>query len=194
MKKVLFINACPRIDSRTLKLARNYFELLKNSQEIQVQEVKVCELKLKPLCEQSLLRRNAEIESGNLSGEEYKYAKDFAAADLIVVAAPFWDASYPAVLKTYIENICVNTITFEYNSKGIPQKKCHAEKLIYITTAGGFLPEVTSVQLQWQELCNMFSIREFRFYAADRLDIVPADVEKILSVTMEKIASGEKLK
>ena len=40
----------------------------------------------------------------------------------------------------------------------------------------------------------MFSIREFRFYAADRLDIVPADVEKILSDTMEKIASGEKLK
>ena len=194
MKKVLFINACPRFESRTLKLARQYFELLKNLQEIQVQEVKVCELNLKPLHEQDLLRRNAEIESGNLSGEEYKYAKDFAAADLIVVAAPFWDASYPAVLKTYIENICVNTITFEYNSKGIPQKKCHAEKLIYITTAGGFLPEVTSVQLQWQELCNMFSIREFRFYAADRLDIVPADVEKILSDTMEKIASGEKLK
>lgn len=45
----------------------------------------------------------------------FKYAHEFANADLIVIAAPFWDLSIPALLKVYIENIAVDGITFEYS-------------------------------------------------------------------------------
>ena len=42
----------------------------------------------------------------------FDYAKDFAKADTIVIAAPFWDLSFPASLKCYIEAINILGITF----------------------------------------------------------------------------------
>ena len=48
---------------------------------------------------------------------EISYAKQFAGADTIVIAAPFWDLSFPAILKTYIENIYVTGIVSRYSKK-----------------------------------------------------------------------------
>ena len=53
--------------------------------------------------------------------------KQFAAADVIVIAAPYWDLMFPAVLKTYLENITVTGITFCYSDQGRPQSMCKAK-------------------------------------------------------------------
>ena len=42
-------------------------------------------------------------------------------ADTIVIAAPFWDFSFPAALKIYIENIYVTGIVSRYGSDGRPE-------------------------------------------------------------------------
>ena len=66
----------------------------------------------------------------------FRYAKQFAAADEIVIAAPFWDLSFPAKLKIYLEQIAVAGITFDYID-GRPKGLCKAKKLTYVTTSGG---------------------------------------------------------
>lgn len=52
----------------------------------------------------------------------FRYAKQFAQAADIVVAAPYWDLSFPAILKVYLEQICVTGLTFQYTPEGILQE------------------------------------------------------------------------
>ena len=193
MKKVLFINACVRSNSRTLELAKFYFEKLKQKENVEITEIKVFNLNLLPLTEKTLLERNIDIENADFSKNEYNYARLFASVDLIVIASPYWDSSFPACLKVFIEHICVNTLTFEYDKNAKPTKKCKAEKLIYITTAGGFIPKRPSILAQLKELCFMFGIKKVKFYASTKLDILPQKTKSLLDKIKAKIKKGERL-
>ena len=42
-------------------------------------------------------------EERDFSHEMFRYAKAFAEADEILIAAPFWDLAFPAILRNYIE-------------------------------------------------------------------------------------------
>ena len=42
-------------------------------------------------------------------------------ADEIVIGAPYWDLSFPAALKTYLEHCCVCDVTFHYTQEGRPE-------------------------------------------------------------------------
>ena len=53
-----------------------------------------------------------------------------------MIAAPFWDLSFPAKLKIYLEQITVSGITFQYRN-GRPTGLCRAKRLTYVTTSGG---------------------------------------------------------
>ena len=130
---ILFIDACVRKDSRTKRLAEAFLKRL---------DGEICRLKLEehtfPLLDGALLeKRDALIEAAAYDNEMFDFARQFAAADEIVIAAPYWDYSFPAVLKQYIEHINVVGITFEYTPEGIPKGLCRAGRLTYITTAGG---------------------------------------------------------
>ena len=69
------------------------------------EEVKLTDIELEPLNEERLDYRTAQIEKQNYNDSIFKLSKQFAEADLIIVAAPYWDGQFPAVLKTYMENI-----------------------------------------------------------------------------------------
>ena len=60
-----------------------------------------------------------------------------AQADLVVIAAPDWDMTFPAALKIYLEWTCTLGITFHYTRTGVQEGLCRAKELVYITTAGG---------------------------------------------------------
>ena len=111
-----------------------------------------------------------------------------------MIAAPYWDLMFPAVLKTYLENITVSVITFQYSEEGRPQSLCRAKTLHYVTTAGGFI-EQNDFGFSYVEALaqNFFGISEIHRYAAEGLDIFGADVETILGKTKQEIskASGE---
>ena len=129
--KILFINSCARDSSRTAELSRHLLDNLDG----EITEVNLYKENILPLDENDLKKRNLH----DYSDEDYKYAKQFQSADAIVIAAPFWDLSFPSVLKIYLENITVSGITFEYSKEGIPVGKCNAKKLYYITTSGGYI-------------------------------------------------------
>lgn len=83
----------------------------------------------------------------------------------------------------YIEHICVQSVTFGHGADGRPAKLCKADRLTYITTAGGPLRKVPSVKLYWEELCGMFGIEDLRFYCAAGLDANPAAAAGTLQST-----------
>lgn len=184
MKKLLYINACMRAESRTERLARDYLRLAFPQDEFSVQEVRLAELDILPMDGAAIAARDADIAAGRTDMPPYALARDFAAADEIVIAAPFWDSSFPSKLKVYLEHICVQSVTFGYGADGRPARLCRAQQLVYITTAGGPLRKAPSVKLYFEELCEMFAIDDFRFYSADGLDVNPAAVDSTLQATL----------
>ena len=64
--------------------------------------------------------------------------RQFASADIIIIAAPFGDFSFPSLLRVYLERMCVSQMTFHYNEKGETVGDCRASRMIYVTTRGGY--------------------------------------------------------
>lgn len=129
---ILFINACVRENSRTLVLAKNVLKDMVG----EVAELNLNLESIEPLNAELLEKRESLIKDGKLDDYMFRYARQFATADEIVIAAPFWDLSFPAKLKIYFEQITVSGITFKYMN-GDPLGLCKAKKLTYITTSGG---------------------------------------------------------
>lgn len=185
--KVLFINACVRENSRTLKLSKAYMaERYNDSAEIR--EVFLPNKRLQPLDGDMLQRRKTDIAVGDFSSELYEDAKNFADAEEIIIAAPYWDLSFPSMLKVYFEHICVNGITFQYGKDGRIIPLCKAKNLVYITTSGGYIGEEDSGLEYITGLCEMFGIEEIITYTAEGLDISGCNVEAVLNETIAQFS------
>lgn len=186
MEKVLFINACVRPGSRTLELAEALLRKLKG----EVQEVKLYETQYPVLDIDGIEKRVLASRDNDFSDPDFDAAKQFAAADVIVIAAPYWDLMFPAVLKAYLENITVSGITFEYSDQGIPQSLCKAKTLHYVTTSGGYIGQNDFGFSYINALAqNFFGITEIRRYTAEGLDIFGTDVQKVMEKAKLEIAS-----
>ncbi len=180
---LLFVDACARPQSRTLKIAENIAKKLSADWET----VNLYEEKLLPLDYCALLKRDKAAQSADFSDEMFRFAKQFKEADEILVAAPFWDLSFPSILKCYFEAVCVNGVTFVYNEKGVPEGLCKAKRLVYVTTAGGFIPENNYGYNYVKQLCtDFFGIKETTCIKAEGLDIQGADVEKIVKAALDE--------
>ena len=177
MDKVLFINACVRPCSRTLELAETLLQKLQG----EVQEVKLSQLTLPVLDLKGMEKRDRAVRENDFSDPLFDVAKQFADADIIVIAAPYWDLMFPAALKVYFENITVSNLTFRYSEQGRPESLCKAKVLYYVTTAGGFIGQNDFGFAYVKALAlGFFEIPEIHRYAAEGLDIFGADVNKIM--------------
>lgn len=186
--KTLFVNACVRPESRTKILAQYVLDKLDGD----IIELDLQEEKIQPLYLEDVQKRDELLKAGDHSDEMLKYAKQFAEADTIVFAAPYWDLAFPAMVKNYLEAITVQGITFYYNEEGFPQGLCKAKRVIYVMTAGG----PTSMPGQSfnfgfdyvKGLCQMlYGIKEVTCFKAEMLDVIGMDVEAILDKVKEEI-------
>ena len=126
--------------------------------------------------EEFLNRRRAEALAKDFRAPYFDLAKQFAAADLIVIAAPYWDLSFPAVLKQYFEQISVIGLTFGYSEKNVPFGLCKAQKLYYVTTSGDPDTSDTFGFDYVKELAErIYGIPECVLFKADGLDRSEAD-------------------
>ena len=158
----LYINCCVRGESRTDRLARavlgkmgEYTELYLPGEDI------------RPLSEEALRKRTALLGEGKLDDPMFRYAHQFAEADKIVISAPFWDGSFPSLLKVYIENIYAVGIVSRYSADGKPVGMCRADDFSY-----DYIKAIA-------ESC--FGIGETSLIKAEMLDIEGMDAEKILN-------------
>ncbi|MCR4589417.1 MAG: NAD(P)H-dependent oxidoreductase [Lachnospiraceae bacterium] len=174
---VLFVNACVRKDSRTRRLADRLLSILDQP----VTEVRLADYPFPSVNEEYLQKRDSLIEKGAFDDPMFALARQFSEADTIVIAAPFWDMSFPAALKQYFEIVNVIGLTFRYRPDGTPEGLCKAERLYYITTAGGnYLPESYGFGYVKELTGSFYGIKEVELVKAAGLDIVGADVEGIL--------------
>ena len=188
MKKILFVNACVRPDSRTHVLARKALEKL----EGQIEEVNLCQEHLLPLNWEMLEERDALISARDFSSPLFQYAKQFAAADDIVIAAPFWELAFPAVLRIYLEHITIVGLTFQYSPEGIPVGLCNAKRIIYVTTAGGAIGGCNLGYDHIKALAGRFyGIQDVVCFKAEMLDIRGADVNGILEESLKEIENWD---
>ena len=171
---VLFVNACMRGEqSRTLELCREYLEGKEN-----VVEVNLAEMGLKPFDAGMVAYRAQLQKAGVFDDPIFDLSQQFAKADEIVIGAPYWDLSFPAALKVYIEHVSVCDIAFHYTEDA--QCEGHLQGRRASPTSppcGGF---VEGANFGYEYLCGiakMFGIPEARFVAAEGLDIVGIDVD-----------------
>lgn len=183
MEHILFINACVRPESRTLQLA----QLLLSRLPGQATEVNLEKERILPLTGPSLLQRSAALEQNDLEAPCFRYAKQFSKADIIVIAAPYWDLSFPASVKSYIEAINVVGITFAYNAQGIPESLCKAKALYYVTTAGGEIFANLGFSYIKAVAEAFYHIPVIRCIQAQGLDILGADTESIIDAARREI-------
>ncbi len=174
---ILFVNACVRKDSRTRRLA----EALLDRLEGEVAEVVLEDISFPLTDEKFLESRDRLIDEKRFDDESFFLARQFAQADTIVIAAPYWDLSFPAALKQYIEHINVLGITFEYTPEGTPRGLCRADRLYYVMTAGGsFVPEEYGYGYVRTLAQSFYGIKDVELIKAVGLDVYGADAEKLL--------------
>ena len=101
------------------------------------------------------------------------------------VAAPFWDLSFPALLRVYIEHISANGLTYHYESDGC-HGDCMASRLAYLTTGGDLERPQSLGVLYWKQLAAMFGIPRFDYVFAGGLDVDPSKAPEILAEAREK--------
>lgn len=171
-----------RENSRTLELARYILDKLSG----EICEINLERENLKPLDRKTLENRERLSAENNFSDGMFYYAKEFAAADTIVIAAPYWDLAFPALLKIYLEQITVCGITFRYK-KGVPQGMCRAKRLIYLTTAGGTIYDNFGFEYVKALAQKLYGIGEVLFFKAENLDIDGNDVKELVEKTKDEI-------
>jgi len=174
---VLFINACVRKESRTKRLADCFLSKLNQPYK----EICLHKIDFPVFDEEFLNRRDRLIMEKDFSNPMFELAKQFAEADSIVIAAPFWDFSFPAVVKQFFEQINILGITFRYTPEGAVEGLCKAKSLTYITTAGGtVMPEEYGFGYVKALAQNFYGISDVRLIKATGLDIIGADAEAII--------------
>ena len=181
---ILFINACVRKASRTKRLTDALLKKLGDT----VQEVELSKIVFPTTDESFLIKRDTLIAHEEWENPMFDLARQFADADTIVVAAPYWDLSFPAALKQYFEQINVLGITFKYSPEGFPISLCKAAKLYYVMTAGGsFVPEEYGFGYVKTLAESFYGIKEVNLIKAVGLDIFGADVEGIMQEALRKL-------
>ena len=183
MSDILFINACVREGSRTLMLAKEVLLQLGGDFD----EVKLYELSLSPLDNDGIAARGAANAAKDFSDGRFALARQFAAAKTVVIAAPYWDMMFPAVLKSFFEDVTVVGLTFAYGENGHPVGLCNAEKMIYVTTSGGPIMHSFGFDYTKAVATTFYGINDVRCVKAEGLDIRGADVEKIMMQAKDSI-------
>ena len=135
MRKLVVINACVRQgDSRTLRVAEPIIAALSGRYETVRYDLPEME-GVVPLTPELFARRGR----GEIPAWAQEAAKAIADADRILIAAPFWDMSFPAVLKAFFEQTSLFDITFTDTGKSCIGL-CKAPKVLYVTTRGMDIP------------------------------------------------------
>ena len=129
MKKLFYIDACLRDGSNTKKIAEAVISEL--SKRYDIKTIRLSDHNFPVVNNDILNDRN----NGYVPEDYVEIARKIAAAERLVIAAPFWDMSFPSALKVFFENMSLFNVTFGSNEKEC-YGLCKAEKVLYITTRG----------------------------------------------------------
>ena len=179
MDKLIIIDSCMREESRTRVILDAAKDVL--SARYDIETIDVNATGLPPVTPEMLKERT----SGKVPEKTVALARKIASADRIVIAAPFWDMSFPAVLKAFFENMSLYNVTFTDDGTTCTGL-CKCRKVLYITTRGMDIPtgdfrDQGSSYLK--ALSSLWGLGEVITVAAWNLDYMP--VEKLAGKVRE---------
>lgn len=186
VKTVLFLNGCLRANhSRTLKIAYTYVKKIREREEFQLIE------RVLPTEHTQYLSRNSfDPQTGELKDSDVSLAKELAAADDIIVAAPFWEFLFPAAISCYFEMVSVPSITFKYTKNG-SEGLCRAKSMTYIYTSGDYLSDEDKIgELYLKRIAKLYGIPNFSAILVQGLDAEPEKADVLIADVCQKIESG----
>ncbi len=187
MKKLLFVDCLIRgNESRTKILADLFLENV--SEEYEITHLNLMEEDLQPLYGQFFEDRQKLLKADRLDHPRFRYAHQMAEADVVLIAAPYWDLSFPALVKIYIENCSVDGITFYSDEAGL-HGLCKG-KLLFLTTRGGIY---NNDSLWAQDIAYLSALKEFfgftdfEYVTADGMDIDEPTRRQSLEEAKQKV-------
>ncbi len=182
---VLAIDCCARGEaSATRRLCERCLQTLAPSDTVET--LRLYDEPLHPLLAEEIDRRAEAVASGALDDPLLRYARQFQRAEEIVIAAPYWDLSFPAILKTYLERVSVSGVTFRYEGTR-PAGCCRAGRIVYFSTCGGFVYGPHLGVEYVRALAGMFGIPRVEEYRIEGLDIDPSRREALVGEGIERI-------
>ena len=188
VKQILFVNACMRGPerSRTWKLCQTFLEGCRARwPEAEIRERDLTAAPL-PVLTTELDDRRHQRFSEDPRDPMFGPAHEVAQADLVVIGAPYWDLTFPAALKVYLEWASMLGITFRYTQEGQQVGMSRAGALVYLTTAGGPIGEQNYGFQYLQGLGRMLGVPEALCVAAENLDVWGRDPEAIVEEARER--------
>ena len=190
MQKLLYIDSCIRDElSRKRRIATPIIEKLKDRYDVET--IVINDLELNPVQYDENRRR----ATGTVSEEALCWANKIKNADRIVIAAPFWDMSIPAALKTFFELCSLFHVTFDSDDKTC-YGLCKAEKALFITTRGMEIKTGEPLEQATPYLKALFwlwGIKGLEVIARENFDYISAEKieEEISSAIKEGLELAE---
>lgn len=192
MSKVLYIkaNAKPAGKSRTFTVSDYFVEQYKkNNPEDEIITLDLYEEHVDFLSEDDIAAVFGPKPEASKQHPILKYAYQFLAADKYIVAAPFGNLGLPAIVKAYLDYICITGITFKYTENG-PVGLCQGKKAIHIVSRGGNYMEGSATGFEMGDrylrvLFGFLGITDFSTVAIEGVDIIGADVDAIMNKALK---------
>lgn len=192
MSKVLYIkaNSKPEGTSRTFKISDSFIETYReHNPDDKIVILDLYKEGIDFLTEEGVMMHRPNPGEGK-NHPILKYAYQFLETDKYVFSEPLWNLGIPAILKAYIDYICVTNITFKYTAEG-PVGLCSGKKAVNITARGG---EYSEGKLAEWEMGNKYlknilaflGITDFTTISAENLDVIGQDVEAIVGKAVKK--------
>lgn len=180
---LLFVNCCLREDSRTERLARMWLE----HYEGDVTEVSLADAEVAPLTSDTISDYAEAVATGDYSSPMFDVARQFAAAEEVLIAAPLWNFALPAKLHDYLELVCSQGITFDIDAAGGYVSLTHARRLVFVSTSGGLWPKAEDDHAfgYLETLCRLFwHVSRVEKVVAEGLDANGCDVDQALAAAI----------
>ena len=166
MKKIIYINSCIKgKESRTGLLANN---ILKSLKGVEIEEINLSSLNLLPYTESN----NPVYHP--IEERFFEISSKLAKSDGIVISAPFWDMSFPALLKVFLEKLSLPDIMFKDDGEtclGIS----NCPFMFYVTTRGMDIPDGSHLEQATpylKALCELWGIQKFDYVSVFNCDYI----------------------
>ena len=196
MAKVLYITANPNDETQSYSMAtgkafiETYKEKNPNDEVIHLDLYN----EYIPLIDADVFSGWGKLQSGSgfeqLAAEEQskvgrlgELSDQFASADKYVFVTPFWNFSFPAIMKAYIDSIAVAGKAFKYTEQG-PIGLLTDKKALHIQARGGVYSEGPAAEIEMGHrylnvIMNFFGVPSFEGLFIEGHNAMPDKAQEI---------------